>query len=62
MVDEVEGLKEREVISIDKRLLHGLLTKKFHWNNAEIGSHFAFYRVPASYDQRVYDFLNFLHV
>lgn len=62
VVDEVEGLKEREVISIDKRLLHGLLTKKFHWNNAEIGSHFGFYRVPDSYDQRVYDFLNFLHV
>jgi hypothetical protein len=62
VVDKVEDFKDREVISIDKRLLHGLLTKKFHWNNAEIGSHFEFYRVPTSYDQRVYDFLNFLHV
>ena len=62
VVDEVESLEEREVILIDICLFHGLLTRKFHWNNAEIGSHFEFYRVPASYDQRVYDFLNFLHV
>ena len=62
VLDEIEGFKEREVISIDIRLLHGLLTKKFHWNNAEIGSHFEFCRVPDSYDQRVYDLLNFLHV
>ncbi len=62
VVDEVGGFKEREVISIDRRLFHGLLTKKFHWNNAEIGSHFEFCRVPSSYDQRVYNLLNFLHV
>jgi UDP-MurNAc hydroxylase len=58
----VDDLAEREVISIDGRLLHGLLTRKFHWNNAEIGSHFSFFRSPETYDRRVYDLLNFLHV
>jgi UDP-MurNAc hydroxylase len=60
--DSVDVLMEREVISIDGRLLHGLLTRKFHWNNAEIGSHFSFFRSPETYDRRVYDLLNFLHV
>lgn len=60
--DSVVDLKNREVITIDSRLLHGLLTRKFHWNNAEIGSHFSFYRDPDTFDRRVYDLLNFLHV
>lgn len=58
----VTDLGEREVIEVDARLLHGLLTRKFHWNNAEIGSHFYFSRFPEIYDRRVYDLLNFLHV
>jgi UDP-MurNAc hydroxylase len=58
----VEELKNAEIITIDTRLLHGLLTKKYHWNNAEVGSHFEFYRDNGVYDHRVYDFLNFLHI
>ena len=58
----VEALKNIEIITIDSRLLHGLLTKKYHWNNAEVGSHFEFYRDNDVYDHRVYDFLNFLHI
>ncbi len=60
--NSVADLINREVINIDSRLFHGLLTRKFHWNNAEIGSHFSFYREPSTYDRRVYDFLNFLHI
>lgn len=51
----------REEIFLDSRLLHGLLTRKFHWNNAEIGSHFEIYRWPEVYDRRVYHLLTFLH-
>lgn len=60
--NSIADLNDREVIIIDSRLFHGLLTRKFHWNNAEIGSHFSFYREPQTFDRRVYDLLNFLHV
>ena len=59
---DIEELINVEVITIDTRLLYGLLTKKYHWNNAEIGSHFEFHRDPNVYDHRVYDLLYFLHV
>lgn len=58
----VDELSPREEIYIDSRLLDGLLDGNFHWNNAEIGSHFCFRREPESYDRRVYNLLNFLHV
>ena len=60
--NSIADLKDREVITIDSRLFHGLLTRKFHWNNAEIGSHFSFCREPQTFDRRVYDLLNFLHI
>lgn len=58
----IHDLTNRELIEIDDRLLYGLLTRRFHWNNAEIGSHFEFSRTPNSYDRKVYSLLNFLHV
>ena len=60
--DSLGGLEPREEIFIDGRLLAGLLERRYHWNNAEIGSHFEFRRVAQNYDRRVYDLLNFLHV
>lgn len=62
LLDVVDGLEPREEIYIDERLLDGLLERKYHWNNAEIGSHFEFGRFPEQYDRRVYNLLNFLHV
>jgi UDP-MurNAc hydroxylase len=53
---------EREEIHIDSRLFYGLLNRKYHWNNAEIGSHFGIFRRPEVYDRRVYHLLTFLHV
>lgn len=60
--DSVGDLEPREEMFIDERLLAGLLGRRYHWNNAEIGSHFEFRRISQDYDRRVYDLLNFLHV
>ena len=62
VTSNVDDLPEYEIIRIDSRYMYGLLTRKYHWNNAEIGSHFSFHRFPETYDHRVYDLLNFLHV
>lgn len=60
--DSANDFYPREEIYLDERLLAGLLDRRYHWNNAEIGSHFEFMRSPENYDRRVYNFLNFLHV
>lgn len=48
-------------ITIDPKLLFGLLTGVFHWNNAETGS---LYRVKRTghYSRPAQDFLNFFHI
>ena len=47
-------------ILIDYRYLFGLLTTVYHWNNAEVGSHFMTYRHPVeNYNVKVQSFLNF---
>jgi len=58
----LEHLSPREEIHIDSRLLFGLLHRKNHWNNAEIGSHFEFRRIGMEYSKPLYDFLSFLHL
>lgn len=60
-MESTESLKPREEFYIDGRLFAGLLERRYHWNNAEIGSHFEFKRTPEQYDRRVYNLLNFLH-
>lgn len=60
--DSPEQSGAREEIYLDSRLLKGLLTKRYHWHSAEAGSHFEFYRVPDSYDRRIYNLLNFFHI
>ena len=44
-------LPRREEIHLDSRHLRGLLERRYHWNNAEIGSHFEFCREPDIYDR-----------
>ena len=55
-------LAPRLEITIDERYLFGLLTRFYHWNNAEIGSHYRSLRVPETYHPPVYHFLNMLQV
>lgn len=52
----------RSEYSLDPRYLFGLLTKVFHWNNAEVGSHLVVRRQPNVYNKKVINFMNFLSV
>ena len=56
-------LKKYVTISLDKRLLKDILEgpKKAHWNNADIGSHIKWKRVPNVYERGIYHCLNFFH-
>ncbi len=51
-----------ETIALDSRLLHGLLTRKYHWNTAEISSVLKITRHGDAYDPRVFGFLCRFHV
>ncbi|MGH7087698.1 MAG: MBL fold metallo-hydrolase [Stellaceae bacterium] len=55
-------LEPRLEMTIDDRYLFGLLSRLYHWNNAEIGSHYRSLRVPETYRPAVYQFLNMLQV
>lgn len=59
---DISKLMPREEIYLDERHLFGLLTRRYHWNNAEIGSHFSIRRAPNHFNRDVYNFLNFLHI
>ena len=52
----------RSEIVIDPRLLFGLLTHIYHWNNAEVGSQFLVRRYPNVFNRKAQSFLNFLTV
>ena len=49
-------------IRIDYRYLFGLLTGIYHWDNAEIGSHYRTLRHPDCHNSEAQGFLNFLSV
>lgn len=49
-------------LTIDYRLLFGLITGIYHWNNAEVGSQYQTRRVPNRHNRAAQRFLNFLHV
>jgi UDP-MurNAc hydroxylase len=54
-----EALPEpRSELSIDPRLLFGLLTYVYHWNNAEVGSLYMTRRYPDVFQRQVQAFLN----
>lgn len=47
-------------ITIDYRYLYGLLTTVYHWNNAEVGSHYFVNRYPLNnFKRSVQGYLNF---
>lgn len=49
-------------IFVDARLLVRILTRKFNFNNAEVGSLLRFQRTPDTYDRALFHALAFLHV
>jgi UDP-MurNAc hydroxylase len=48
-------------ITIDYEMLLMILDKKFHWNNADIGSHLRYYRKPDYFDSSFTQYLSYLH-
>ena len=58
-VDESKGLLS---CSLDPRLLRKILDRAAHWNNAEIGCHIEFNRVPNYYSPDMHTMLQFLHL
>ena len=52
----------RSEITIDVRYLFGLITRVYHWNNAEGGSQFFTTRIPNVYNRKAQAFLNFLAI
>ena len=58
-----KGLKDNKEpyskIRIDLNYLFGLLVGLYHWNNAEIGSHFEVRRKPDLYQRKAQAFLHF---
>jgi UDP-MurNAc hydroxylase len=60
----VEGQdKDRKLYcNLDLRLLSRILNKKAHWNNAEIGTHINFKRIPNKMDPDTHTSLSFFHL
>jgi len=50
------------ILTIDFRLLFGLTSGIYHWNNAEIGSQYLTRRIPNLHNRAAQRFLNFLRV
>ena len=48
--------------SLDPRLLRRILDRSSHWNNAEIGCHIEFNRVPNYYSPDIHTALQFFHL
>ena len=59
---EAAKFSPRSEVTIDPRLLFGLLAGVFHWNNAEVGSFFTTRRIPDQHNRAAQGFLNFLSV
>jgi UDP-MurNAc hydroxylase len=57
-----EAVTPRLEIRLDARYLFGLLTRLYHWNNAEVGSQYRSRRVPDVYRAEVYQFLQMFQV
>jgi len=52
----------RLACTLDVRLLRRILDRVSHWNNAEIGCHLEFNRVPNEYQPDLHTALQFLHL
>lgn len=62
LIENISTLIPRCEIFIDERYFFGLLTRLYHWNNAEVGSQYRVRRVPDIYNVEVFNFLNRFHV
>ena len=62
--DELGNFQKYLYLSLDMRLFYEILqnSKKAHWNNAEIGCHISWKRVPNIYDRSLMYCLNFFHI
>lgn len=60
--DNIADFFPNITIFIDERYYFGLLTRLYHWNNAEIGSQFYCHRIPDVYRRDAYAFLNYFQV
>tara|TARA_B110000881_G_C18545201_1_gene500789 strand:+ start:169 stop:1419 length:1251 start_codon:yes stop_codon:yes gene_type:complete len=60
----VEGQdKNRKLYcNLDLRLLNRILNRKAHWNNAEIGTHINFKRIPNNMDLDIHTCMSFFHL
>ncbi len=47
---------------LDLKLLNRIIHKKAHWNNAEIGTHISFRRIPNKMDPDVHTCMSFFHL
>lgn len=61
LTDEIPS-EPYSIIDIDLRCLFGLLTGIYHWNNAEVGSHFKTIRKPDVFNRDAQRFLNFFYI
>ena len=63
-VQIVEGNeKDRNLYcDLDLRLLNRILHKKAHWNNAEVGTHINFKRVPNKMEPDLHTCMSFFHL
>ena len=50
------------VINIDYKLIFGLLTGLYHWDNASVGSLYKSKRMPFKYNEGAQNFLNFMQI
>lgn len=61
--EESKKIEKFIKLSLDNRLLYWILLgpQKAHWNNADIGSHIRWKRIPNIYERGLYYCLNFFH-
>jgi len=62
-IRELDNFQKYYYLSLDMRLFFRILqgSKKAHWNNAEIGCHISWRRIPNIYDRSLLYCLNFFH-
>ena len=57
-----KDINKKLYCEMDLKLLRRILDKKAHWNNAEIGAHIQFKRVPNKMDPDVHTLMSFFHL
>ena len=64
--EKIEVLKGKKNLKLecelDLKLLRRILNRKSHWNNAEVGAHVAFKRIPNKADMDAHTCMSFFHL